>query len=232
MVKKELISRSPIRILEESTHGGLGRGNIGIMAGYKGVGKTACLVHMATDQLFQDKHVIHVSFKNSPNHIIDWYEDIFNELSKINNLDGAMDVHDSIIKNRIIMNFEQDGVHWHKIQERIRGLMDSSNFNAELVVVDGFDFSIATTEELNELKEFAQETGLEIWFTASLSEKPQGAEKVPEDLKKISNHVAIIIVLIHYETFIHLQLLKDHDNERVSDMHLKLDPETLLIAQE
>jgi len=60
MVRKELINRSPLRILERSTHGGVGKGNIGIIAARKGVGKTACLVHIATDQLFQKIGRAHV----------------------------------------------------------------------------------------------------------------------------------------------------------------------------
>ena len=81
MVKAELIKRSPLRILEKSTHGGLGKGNLGVITARRGVGKTAFLVHLATDQLFQDKPVIHVSFSTSTNHIIDWYEDIFKEIA-------------------------------------------------------------------------------------------------------------------------------------------------------
>ena len=46
MIKKELISKSPLRILEKSIHGGVGKGNLGVIAARKGIGKTACLVHM------------------------------------------------------------------------------------------------------------------------------------------------------------------------------------------
>jgi len=49
MIMEDLISRSPLRILENSIHGGLGKGNIGVLASRKGVGKTACLVHIATE---------------------------------------------------------------------------------------------------------------------------------------------------------------------------------------
>ena len=65
MIKKELITKSPLRILEQSIHGGIGKGNIAILAAPKGLGKTACLVHIATDQLLQGKHVIHVSFRSA-----------------------------------------------------------------------------------------------------------------------------------------------------------------------
>jgi KaiC/GvpD/RAD55 family RecA-like ATPase len=110
MVKEELIKRSPLRLLEKSIHGGVGAGNIGVIAARKGTGKTACLVHIATDQLFQGKHVIHVSFAGRTDHIISWYEDIFGEIAKKRNLENAMEIHDDLIKNRVVMNFNQEGV--------------------------------------------------------------------------------------------------------------------------
>lgn len=103
MIKSELISRSPLRIFERSAHGGVGKGNIGIIAARKGVGKTACLVHIATDQLFLGKQVLHCSFAERTDHIVLWYENIFNELARRNNLDGAHEVHDDIIRNRFIL---------------------------------------------------------------------------------------------------------------------------------
>ena len=51
MVKRELLKKSPLRKLDESLHGGVGVGNIGVIASRRGIGKTACLVHIATDKL-------------------------------------------------------------------------------------------------------------------------------------------------------------------------------------
>ena len=65
MIKHEIITRSP-QDSGKSTHGGVGKGNIGVIASRKGTGKTACLVHIATDQLFQGKNLIHVSFPQTP----------------------------------------------------------------------------------------------------------------------------------------------------------------------
>ena len=89
MVRKELIQRSPLRILEQSTQGGLGKGNIGVIAARKGIGKTACLVHIATDSLFQERQVIHVSFAANTQHLVSWYEDIFSEIAERFHLDAA-----------------------------------------------------------------------------------------------------------------------------------------------
>ena len=110
MVKTELVKRSPLRILEQSIHGGVGKGNVGVIASRKGIGKTACLVHIATDQLLQGKHVIHVSFSGRTDHIVSWYEDIFSEIAKKRELDDAMTFTTISSRHRVIMNFNQESV--------------------------------------------------------------------------------------------------------------------------
>jgi hypothetical protein len=233
MVKKELIRRSPLRILEKSTRGGVGKGNIGVIAGKKGMGKTACLVHIATDQLLQEKHVIHLSFSGNIDHIVTWYEDIFQELSKRYKLDCAMDVHDDIIKNRIVMNFEQGKVGVEKIEKNVRLLIEKGKFTVETIIVDGYDFTSASVEEFRQFKRFAQDNGFEIWFSATLKENAKpGDERVPKILTPFIDDISILICLQPRGDFTHLNLAKDHAAAVMSDMHLKLDPRILLIAEE
>ena len=110
MVKEELNQKSPLRKLEAITQGGAGKGNIGVIASKQGIGKTAFLVHLAVDSLLRDRHVIHVSFDKKTDYISAWYEDIFDEISKKRNLESAMQVHDEMIHNRIIMNFSYNFV--------------------------------------------------------------------------------------------------------------------------
>ncbi len=230
MVKKELIERSPLRILEKSTHGGVGKGAIGVFAAKKGAGKTAGLVHLAVDQLFQDKHVIHVSFNETTDHIINWYEDIFKEIAKKGDLADTMGIHDEIIKNRIIMSYTQDGIHITEIEKSIKNLIENGNFSADVMVVDGYNFNISSADELKEFREFAGNLGLSLWFSVNVEEAIKDSE-LPEVLKDLSSEIDVIIGMQQKTDHIHLALLKDHDAE-VKDMNLKLDPETLLIAVE
>ena len=81
MLKEEIIKRSPIRILEKSIHGGLGTGNLGVFVARKGVGKTACLVHFATDSLLRGQKALHISFSDDPQHIEHWYTQVFHEIA-------------------------------------------------------------------------------------------------------------------------------------------------------
>jgi len=234
MVRKELIKRSPLRILEKSIHGGLGKGNIAIIASPKGIGKTACLVHIATDSLLQGKHVIHVSFSARTDHIIVWYEDIFRELARKKNLEGAMEIHDETVRNRVIMNFNQEGMKVDQIVRSLRAMIEGGNFAADQIVVDGYDFSKSTPEDFRLLKEFAVQAGSPVWFSASIQEQDMAlpGKDVPAVLEPFIEFVSVLITLADKKEYINLQLVKDHENYTKEDLHVHLDPRTLLIVEE
>jgi hypothetical protein len=231
MIRNELVKKSPLRILQQSMRGGgVGRGTIAVIAAPRGTGKTACLVHLATDHLLEGKHVIHVSFADDTRHIISWYEDIFDEIARRYCLDGARAIHDDIIKNRVILNFRQDGVSASQIQRSVRSLIKDGNFNAEAVFVDGYDFTRCGDGEFKSFKEFAEEAELALWFSASVP--AVSARQVPSLLERHLGHVAVFIVMEPCGNYIHLRLAKDHDRVPADDLHLKLDPRNLLIAEE
>jgi hypothetical protein len=234
MIKAELIKRSPLRVLEESIQGGLGTGNIGVLASRKGVGKTACLVHIATDKLFQNKPVIHVSYASRVDYIINWYEDIFKEIAKKRELERAIEVHDEIIKNRVIMNFKQDGAKTEQILKSLEAMIQYGQFAANTLIVDGYDFSMGAPDDLQKFREFANRMGVEVWFSASLrGEEPLFDEKgVPLVLERYMDEIAVLITLSFKEEFIRLSLAKCHDCLTLGELPLRLDPQTLLIARD
>ncbi|MDD5676105.1 MAG: hypothetical protein PHC61_18175 [Chitinivibrionales bacterium] len=231
MIKQELISRSPLRILEQSIQGGLGVGNIGIIAGRKGLGKTACLVHIATDQLLRQRHVIHLSFAPDAAHIVSWYEDIFDELRRRYHLDCAREIHDDIIKNRIIMNFKQESVSVAHLHESIRSVVTAGKFAVNTLVIDGFDFARSSIPAIRALRALAAELGLEIWASASVPADEEGSG-IPAGIAAIAGECAIVIRLLVMGPYIKLVLVKDHDRGEIADPHLMLDPKILLIARE
>ena len=233
MVKSELIKRSPIRRLEKSMHGGLGEGNIGIIASRKGIGKTACLVHIATDKLFQDKPVIHVSYSSRVDYIIQWYEDIFKEIAKKRQLESAVDIHDEIIRNRVIMNFKQEGTKTDQVLKSLEAMIVNGHFGADSIIVDGFDFSLFCMDDLAKFKKFALDLGLEVWFSASLKgEEPLFNEKgVPFLIESCLDKVDVLITLRFQDDHVQLNLVKTQEPSAPGDLKLKLDPKTLLISE-
>ena len=56
---QELNHRSPLRVFERSVHGGLGEGNLGVVAASAGVGKSAFLTLLGVDSLLRNRRVQH-----------------------------------------------------------------------------------------------------------------------------------------------------------------------------
>lgn len=234
MVTSELIKQSPLRILDASLNGGVGKGNVAVLAARHGVGKTSALVHIATDKLLQGKHVIHVTFAARTVHIIDYYEEIFTEISKVKDLSGAMSVHDEIAPRRTVMNFDQKGSTTAHVIESLRARIRAGHFPADLVIVDEYDFDHAQPGDLQQFRDFAKSEGLELWFSVSLEQEGDAAGKaIPKVLEKHLVGIDVLVNLRHHKNDgkVHLELVKDHDKSP-KDMHLVLDTKTLLISPE
>jgi KaiC/GvpD/RAD55 family RecA-like ATPase len=234
MVKSELIKQSPLRILDASTNGGVGKGNVGVLAARHGVGKTSALVHIATDKLLQGKHVIHVTFSARTSHILEYYEEIFTEISKLKQLSGAMAVHDEIAAHRTVMNFDQKATTTAHVVESLKARIKAGGFPADLVVVDEFDFGHAKAADLRQFRDFAKDEGLELWFSVSLDQEGDNAsQSIPEVLEAHQDLIDVLINLRHHKDDgkVHLELAKDH-GRRPIDTHLILDTKTLLISPE
>ena len=234
MVKEELIHRSPLRIFEKSIHGGLGKGNLGVIAAKHGIGKTACLVHMATDKLFRDEHVIHVSFSQNVNHVIAWYEDIFKEIAKKRELEQSMDLHDEIIKNRVIINFSQENVSIEQIISSLKAMINEGGFKADAVFFDGHQMTVHEVAELDVIKQFACDMQIEVWFSVSPVLKDVDFDEfgIPSTLKKCVDKLDVLVGLKYVGDHVVMTVVKDHDEEQPKRLALKLDPATMLISEE
>jgi len=236
MVKNELIKKSPLRKLDKSINGGIKAGEIGVVASRRGIGKTACLVHIATDKLMAGNHVIHVSYAKRVDHIISWYEDIFKEISRKRELENAMDVHDEIVHNRVIMNFSQQGTKVPQVIAGITAMMENGQVETDVVVVDGFDFTQASSDDVKAFREFADAKQVELWFTDDyhrddIDGPVLNADGVPTNLVPFLDMIEVIVTLKAEEDYLHLYLVKDHETVNAEDLPLKLDPKTLLIAE-
>lgn len=234
MVRVELNKRSPLRIFEKSIHGGLGKGKLGVIASKHGIGKTACLVHVATDKLFRGEQVIHVSFSQNVNHVISWYEDIFTEISKKRHLENAMDVHDEIIKHRVIMNFNQDNISVEQILASLKAMIKEGGFCADAVFFDGYQMTLVDGEALNTIKAFAEEMDIEVWFSVSPVKKNVDFDEygIPVTLNKIIDKLDVLIGLKYQEDHVVMTVVRDHGDTEPSKMALALDPKTMLISED
>jgi len=231
MVKEELIQRSPVRVFMNSVNGGLKPGELGIIASPSGVGKTSVLVQIALDKLLQDKKVIHVSFTKHTDYVLAWYENIFNEIIRKRNLENEQDVKNEIVKNRVLMRFTQGGLSGEQIHRSLRSLIKDGGFNAESIIIDGFDFSLAEEGYIAAVKAFAGEMGVSIWYSCNVKgEEPlYDKRNIPMVIAKYADLFSLVIVLNPKQDHVALTVSRDGDARSPEHPAFRLDPKTLLI---
>jgi hypothetical protein len=232
MVKDELIQRSPVRVLEKSIHGGLKAGEIGIIAAPSGIGKTSVLVQIALDKLLQGKKVIHISYTKHTDYVLAWYEDIFDEFVKKKNLENPEEVKNDAVRNRVLLKFSQEGVSGDQVRRSLIALIRDGGFNAEAVIVDGFDFSLQDPDRIARTRDMAQELSVSVWYSCTV----RGGEAcdkhgIPALLRDALPSIDVIIALDPRADHIDLKVRKDRDQFNPDRMALKLDPKTLLILE-
>ena len=209
MTKEELIKRSPIRDFEKSLGKGLEKGEIGGIAAKKGVGKTASLVHLSIDNLLRGEHVIHVSFSERVDHIINWYENAFREIASSYNLPGADEIYDTIIKQRVIMNFRQENLRTQNVLASLESIIRDGGFPATCVVFDGFELNKASEEDIASFRTFAEKTQCEIWFSLTLRQSTSFDEQgVPNELKVYLDYFDILLSLRFEDDDVRIKALK------------------------
>ena len=252
MVKEELIQRSPVGVFMRSIQGGLKQGELGVISSLSGLGKTSMLVQIALDKLLQGKKIIHVSFTQHTDYVLTWYEDIFDEFIKKKNLENQQDVKNEIIKNRVLMKFNQEGITVDQILRSLTAMIRDGGFSAECVIVDGYKFSPEDTEKVSKIKKFAQELGISVWFSCTVNdESPYDKQNIPVLIKNYAELFDIIVILEPKKDHIELAISKNRgvpklnntDNAQTNaqqksaassleHLALRLDPKTLLILEE
>jgi len=233
MHSKELNERSPLRLLEQSIHGGLGRGNLGVVVAQAGVGKTAFLVGVALDDLMRGHKVLHVALDEPVDKIRGYYDEIFRDLARTSNLEDIGNERLKVERNRNIHTYVGKAFSIARLRDAIDFLRTHMHFDPEALIVDGFHFEKATAADLDALRQIAREINGELWMSAVTDRRSTADERgIPEPIAHLAAGLDVVLVMEPGGGVVHLRLLKDHDNPDVSAIHVALDPTTLLLIQE
>ena len=227
---KDFMKVSPLKILEKSSHEGVGRGNLGVLMARAGVGKTACLIHIAFDKLFRKDKLVHISLEDVPEKITSYYNVIFYDLVKALDLDNEDEIRTLIERNKMILVYLNQSFEIGRLRENMKNLIEKMEFIPDTLIVDGLDFEKAERELFEGLKEIATEFQVEIWFSA-LSHRhvaEVNERGIPYPCNLLDDLFNIIIQLQSTQSGIVLKLLKDHDSPVMPDASVRLDPNTFL----
>ncbi len=230
---KDFISVGPLRLLQRSSRKVLGPGNLGVLIARAGVGKTACLIHIALEKIFRQERLVHISLEEGPEKVTYYYNVIYHDFVKaldIHKEDDAYEYRTRIDKNRMILAYLNQSFDVDRLRANLNNLRESMSFIPDALLVDGLDFEKAERDLFKGLKEIAEEFAVEIWLSA-LSHRHidmVNERGIPYPCHRFDDLFSIIIHLQPEQSGIYLKLLKDHDRPTISDTIVRLAPNTLL----
>ena len=114
MVKQDLYNKSPVRLFDAVTEGGLKEGGLGLVTSKKGLGKTSVLVQFGMDTLLKDEQLVHVTFDLHSSNVISWYDGIFAEIAK-KSAGNSAELKTDVVSKRTILNFSLDNFSVTKV---------------------------------------------------------------------------------------------------------------------
>jgi hypothetical protein len=233
MYGKELNERNPLRLFEHSIHGGLGRGNIGVVVARHGIGKTAFLVGIALDDAMRGRKALHASLDKTVDHIREFYDEIFMDLAHSAHLEDIPAERLEMERNRIIHTYAGKSFTIHKLRHSINFLKEYAHFDPACLILEGFDFERATVADMEAFRQLAKDFDVEMWMSA-VTHRGASANKdgIPEPLAGLASAISVIVRMSDDSDGVHLSLLKDHDNPDVAKLTLALDPETMLLVKQ
>lgn len=227
---KDFISVSPLKILEKSSHRGLGPGNLGVLVARAGVGKTACLIHIAFDKIFRKEKLVHISLEENPEKVASYYNVIYSDLLKSLHMDDDDEFRSLMERNRMTLAYLNQSFDVERLQANLKNLTERMDFRPDTLIIDGLDFENAGRAVFEGLKGIAQEFQSEIWLSA-LSHRhitEVNERGIPYPCHKLDDLLSIVIQLQPERAGISLRLLKDHDRYEIPENSIGLDPNTFL----
>ncbi len=228
MYRKFLNARSPLRLLEKGLHGGLGPGNLGVVIAGHGVGKASFLVGVALDELLRSGRVLHVSMIHTVSHIRDHYDTVFEDLAASAHLEDEAQVHVDVDRCRSIRVYPRDVLTVAKLREAVKVESEAAG-PPSMIVIEGVQFETSSRQEFIDLKALAQELAAEVWL--SVSSQDERIPELPPSVGNMDDLVSVILALEPGGDTVLLRALKDHDNPDLSELHVALDPRTLLLTR-
>jgi len=163
MEKKDLIEYSPVQYFEKVSPA-LKDGEMGLVTAKKGLGKTSVLVQFGLDSLIKDKATVHVSFDQHSSNVISWYSSVLAEITKKKNISNLSEISEDIVRNRTILNFNQETFTLPKVVNTIKALNEGGS-KISTLVLDGLNLANTSKEDLSLFADFIKKEKMTAWFS-------------------------------------------------------------------
>ena len=225
MQKQDLVNLSPVRLFDDAANGGLKAGEMGLVTAKKGLGKTSVLVQFGLDSILNDKQLVHVSFDQHSSNVISWYDSILNEIGKKKSISDIAEIASEIVKDRTILNFNQETFTLPKVVSTLKALKDAG-IKVSALVVDGADLDKVGADDMKCVADFAKKEKICVWFS-STNESDVLADSCKSDILPMFSTVCHIA---SDGTALAMNILKCDGKDYSGKV--KLDTKTLLMCKQ
>lgn len=229
MAYTSLTQQNPLRVLNMSKDS-----QMGLVMARAGLGKTALLVQIALDAILRGKRVIHVSIGQGIDKTRAWYDDILQLILQGHSVDRPHELIDMVSRHRMIMTFQASAFSRARLEERLNDLVLQDIFRPNCLIVDGFDFTTADREALEDLKNLMESMHLQAWFSAVRHREdtrvsPHG---VPAPCHEIDDLFDTVILLQPQgDASIELEFINNSSEHAIGSKGLRLDPTTMMVKE-
>ncbi len=226
------LRRSPRTLLERDGHPGPGPGNLALVMGRAGVGKTAFIVGIGIDALLSGQKVLHISLERTVDKIRFWYDDLLRAmLKRENKLKHRTSIQLEIERSRHIQTYMGGAFTIDRLRQALDLLASAMDFAPDVIILDRVDFTEIEPSTLATLREIAGEAGAEMWMACRTHR--DGPEPKPGHLpppaEGFENVVDIAFSLVPHKNRVRLHMLKDQQQMVGEDLNILLNPKTLLL---
>jgi hypothetical protein len=233
MIRQEAILRSPLRILDRSIRGGLGKGHLGLIMAPPGVGKSACLAQIGLDALLREKPVLHMAVGQAVEHVSARYDALFDDLAERVELKDRGGVRELTARRRLIWSSLDGTLGAHAVDEALAAFRANLGLGPAVILVDGFQWAEpGATGTVAAAKASAARVGAELWMTARDARRRQGDRARP--IAPLSDACAALVdvgvFLEPHGRHARLTLVKDFDRFPATDVALVIEGGALLLA--
>ena len=156
------------------------------------------------------------------------YDTVFEELAQSKHLEDLGMIRGEIDRHRSIRVYPPNTLTPGKLRDAVK-LAREADAAPSLIVLEGLDLAQLTRADVEDLRSLAQELSAEIWLEATSAK--ERAVAVPPGIQPIEDLISVILALEPGEDVVRLRAIKDHANPDVSDLHVSLDPRSLLLVR-
>ncbi len=228
------LRRSPRKLLERDGHPGPGPGNLALVLARAGVGKTAFLVGIGVDALLAGQKVLHVSLESTVDKVRDWYDDVLREmLTRDGKLEHRETIQLELERRRHIHTYLDHSFSIERLRHSLELLTGVMHFVPDVILFDDIDVDDEEVDPaaVGAVKALADGIGAELWMTCHTHRDDQAEPgHLPPPADRLEDLTDLAFRLDSHDAKVRLHVLKDHKQFLDEDLHILLDPQTLLLT--